>query len=286
MKTALVTGANGFIGSALTKSLEQGNFKVLKFDLDEGDIAETGFIERYKKARIDYVFHLAGKTFVPDSWEKPVEFYKTAVLGTAQVLDLCRDKRIPLTFISAYLYGIQPASCISESNKCKPNNPYAHSKYLAEELCRFYSMYYKTKVVIVRPFNVYGKNHNSVFLIPHIIKQVLECKTISVKDLKPRRDYLYLDDLISGIVKTINVKASFSIFNFGSGKSLSVEEIIEIIQKVAGTNKQVQSEKKERENEIADVVADISKAKKELNWRPKFSFKQGIAEILKEEFGE
>ena len=193
------------------------------------------------------------KTFVPDSWEKPVEFYKTAVLGTAQVLVLCRDKRIPLTFISAYLYGIQPASCISESNKCKPNNPYAHSKYLAEELCRFYSMYYKTKVVIVRPFNVYGKNHNSVFLIPHIIKQVLECKTI---------------------------------FNFGSGKSLSVEEIIEIIQKVAGTNKQVQSEKKERGNEIADVVADISKAKKELNWRPKFSFKQGIAEILKEEFGE
>lgn len=282
MKSILVTGANGFIGSALIKSLESLGFNIIRFNSSNGDISNYNFLKEYENTDIYHIFHLAAKTFVPDSWENPLEFYKTSVLGTGQILELCRHKNIPLTFVSAYLYGLPEKLPITEDATIKSNNPYAHSKYLAEELCRFYSEYYNVKVTIARPFNIFGKNQKSMFLIPFIIKQILNDNTIKVKDLYPKRDYIYLDDLINGLVKTIDNKKQFSIYNFGSGKELSVHEIIDIAQKIAGTNKEVISEKEERQNEIMNVVADISKAKRELGWEPKFSFEDGIKEIIED----
>lgn len=282
MKNILVTGSSGFIGVALVDALKNMGLNILKFDSLDGDISEYDFCQEYKNIDIHHIFHLAAKTFVPDSWENPLEFYKTSVLGTGQILELCRHKNIPLTFISAYLYGLPEKLPISEDDKIKSNNPYAHSKYLAEELCRFYSEYYNVKVTIARPFNIFGKNQKSMFLIPFIIKQVLNDDVIKVKDLYPKRDYIYLDDLINGLVKTIDNKKQFSIYNFGSGNELSVQAIIDIIQKIAGTNKEVLSEKQERLNEIMNVVADISKAKRELGWQPEFSFENGIKDIIED----
>ena len=282
MKSILVTGANGFIGSALIESLESFGFNIIKFNSSDGDISNYNFLKKYENMDIDHIFHLAAKTFVPESWENPLEFYKTSVLGTGQILELCRHKNIPLTFISAYLYGLPEKLPISEDDKVKSNNPYAHSKYLSEELCRFYSEYYNVKVTIARPFNIYGKNQKDMFLIPYIIKQVLNDDVINVKDLYPKRDYIYLDDLIDGLVKTIENKKQFSIYNFGSGSELSVQEIIDIIQKIAGTKKEIISEKQERPNEIMNVIADITKAKYELGWEPKFSFEKGIKYIIED----
>ena len=122
-----------------------------------------------------------------------------------------------------------------------------------------------------------------MFLIPYIVKQVLNNEAIKVKDLNPKRDYIYLDDLISGLIKTLYNNKQFSIYNFGSGTELSVKEVIDIIQKIAGTNKKIISEKEERRNEIMNVIADISKAKNDLDWVPEFSFEDGIKDILKGE---
>lgn len=280
MKTILVTGSSGFIGSALTNKLEILGFNVITFNTAMGDVSECNFIDIYKDIEINHIFHLAAKIFVPDSWENPMDFYKTSVLGTGNILELCREKKISLTFVSAYLYGQPDKLPISEDDTIKSNNPYAHSKYLAEELCRFYSEYYDVKVTIARPFNIYGKNQKSMFLIPYIIDQVLNNETIKVKDLKPKRDYIYLDDLIRGLIKTLNSTSNFLIYNFGSGEELSVEEIINIIQKVANTRKKIISEKVERKNEIMNVIADVSKAKNDLNWSPRFSFEDGIKEII------
>ena len=280
LKTILVTGSSGFIGSALTNKLEILGFNVITFNTAMGDVSECNFIDIYKDIEINHIFHLAAKIFVPDSWENPMDFYKTSVLGTGNILELCREKKISLTFVSAYLYGQPDKLPISEDDTIKSNNPYAHSKYLAEELCRFYSEYYDVKVTIARPFNIYGKNQKSMFLIPYIIDQVLNNETIKVKDLKPKRDYIYLDDLIRGLIKTLNSTSNFLIYNFGSGEELSVEEIINIIQKVANTRKKIISEKVERKNEIMNVIADVSKAKNDLNWSPRFSFEDGIKEII------
>lgn len=281
MKKILVTGSSGFIGESLVAHLQQKNYQILTFDSKDGDICDVDLSQKYANEEIFYVFHLAAKTFVPHSWENPLEFYKTSILGTQQVLELCRKNSIPMTFVSAYVYGIPNGTPIAEKVIPAPNNPYAHSKYLAEELCRFYAEYCSVKVTIARPFNIYGKKQKKHFLIPHILNQVLHEDEITVKDLHPKRDYIYLDDLIDGLIKTIENDKKISIYNFGSGIEYSVKEIIDIIQIVAGTNKPIVSENIERSNEISSVVADISKAKKELGWTPKYSFENGIKEILK-----
>lgn len=282
MKTILITGANGFIGTALVNNLKNLGFDIIEFNSSLGDVSEFNFIEKFKDLNIVHIFHLASKIFVPDSWKNPISFYKTSVLGTGNILELCRNKNIPLTFVSAYLYGLPEKIPIAEDDKIKANNPYAHSKYLAEELCKFYSEYYNVKVTIARPFNIYGKNQKEMFLIPHIIRQVLNEEVIKVKDLKPKRDYIYLDDLIDGLVKTLHSDKQFSIYNFGSGYELSVQEMIDEIQEVVGTKKRVISEQEERRNEVMNVIADISKAKEDLDWAPKFTFKEGIEDILKD----
>ena len=282
MKTVLVTGSSGFIGSALVNQLKLNGFNVLEFNSSIGDIVECDCFTEYTDVKINHIFHLASKTFVPDSWENPIDFYKTSVMGTGNILELCREQNIPLTFVSAYLYGEPEKLPISENDKIKSNNPYAHSKYLAEELCRFYSEYYDVNVTIARPFNIYGKKQKDMFLIPYIIDQVLNDEVIKVKDLNPKRDYIYLDDLIDGLIKTLNSTKKLSIYNFGSGTELSVNEIIKIVQNVANTNKKVISEKNERKNEIMNIIADISKAGNDLSWKPKFKFEDGIKEIIKD----
>lgn len=280
MKNVLVTGSNGFIGKKLVEFLENLEFNVLKFNSSDGDISEYDFINNYKDTTIEHIFHLASKTFIPDSWNNPLEFYKTTVIGTGNILELCRNKNISLTYLSAYVYGLTENIPISEKNFVKPNNPYSHSKYLAEELCKFYSNFYDVKVIIARPFNIYGENQKDIFLIPHIIKQVLNNEKIIVENLNPKRDYIYLDDLVNGLIKTIDIKDKFNIFNFGSGYELSVKNIIDIIQKIAKTNKEIISKNINRKNEIMSVIADITKTKKELNWKPLYSFEDGIKKIL------
>lgn len=234
----------------------------------------------FKNQDIDHVFHLAAKTFVPDSWRDPQSFYQTNVSGTVNVLDFCREKSVPLTYVSTYLYGQPEKLPISENHPIKPSNPYAHSKHLSEQLCQFYAKEFCVKTIIIRPFNVYGIGQSERYLIPYVIQQVLHNVSIKVENLSPRRDYLYLDDVVDFLVLSMMSPKWFSVYNLGSGYSLSVQEVICAVQKILGTNKKIVSEDKVRKNEISDVVADISNAKNDIGWSPRYSFSQGIQKIV------
>lgn len=280
MKHILVTGSNGFIGSALTQHLSQLGYRIYEHNLSDGDISKDGSLRFCEKLNIDHVFHLAARTFVPDSWVYPQEFIRSNVLGTGQVLEFCRKSGASLTYISAYLYGNPESLPITEETPIKPNNPYALSKSMAEQQCMFYAKQYKVPTCIIRPFNIYGIGQDSNFLIPHIIHEVLHEKTIKVKDLVPRRDYIYLDDLVEALAKTVQYKKELGIFNISSGESYNVKDIIDVIQKLAGTNKEIQSENISRKNEIMDTRADNSLAKKELTWEPYHSLEKGMKKCL------
>ncbi len=277
-KTILITGSRGFVGSNLVRKLKNlDTYELIEFDLQDGDIASHEF----EFSIIDHIIHLAGKTYVPDSWEDPYSFYRTNFLGTVNVLDLCRKHNASLTYISSYVYGQPDYLPINEEHPLKAANPYMDSKIQADAVCRFYASNYNVPTVIFRPFNIYGPGQSGNFLIPKIVQQVVSnSEEINVFSLNTKRDYIYIDDITDALIKSIDVNPDFQILNIGSGTSYSTKEIIDLCQKIAGTSKKVVSGNIERKNEILDVVADIQLANKVLKWEPVVSLEQGLANII------
>jgi nucleoside-diphosphate-sugar epimerase len=276
----LVTGSEGFIGRRLVKRLEEsGKFDLLTFDIQDGDIAVSAPV----LSGVKHVIHLAARTFIPDSWIDPSSFYRTNVQGTANILDFCHRQKASLTYISAYVYGKPEFLPISEEHPLIPNNPYMHSKVIAESLCEFFAQHYGVPVAILRPFNIMGPGQRDDFLIPHIVKQLMDpdADRIQVKDLHPKRDFLYIDDLLDAIIRSISPDSHFTVYNVGSGESFSVAEIIQTLLDITGFKKELVSEIQVRKNEITDVRADISKIHSILGWEPRISFREGLDRIVK-----
>lgn len=274
MDRILVTGASGFIGSHLVPALRTAGHSVIEGRRDHGDVADQRVWQGFPD--VEVVVHLAAKSFVPDSWKDPVAFTRTNLLGAIAALDYCRMRRARLVYLSSYMYGTPERLPIPETAPLVAWNPYALSKKLAEEACEFYANSFNVAVTILRPFNVYGPGQSEAFLIPWIVKQAVTSSEICVKDTDPKRDYLYVEDLVEAIVRSIPRREGLGIFNIGSGVSHSVAEVIETIQDVWGTRLPVQSEGQRRKNEIMDTVADASRAREVLGWTPRFSLRQGL----------
>ncbi len=279
MTKILVTGATGFIGKHLMPALIKAGYEVNGVGSISGDITKAETWSDFPKC--DYLIHLAGRSFVPLSWSDPSGFIQVNLMGTIAALDYCRKYNAKLIFLSSYLYGNPPSLPIAESCPIMVSNPYGLSKKLAEDACSFYSGSYGVPATILRPFNVYGPGQNENFLIPSIIQQVLNADKVTVKDLEPKRDYIYIDDLISAILKSLNNVNGLNIFNVGSGISYSVADLIRTVQQIKQSNLPVVSGNERRKDEIMDTIADISKAKRELGWEPKCSLEQGIKKMFK-----
>lgn len=278
MASPLVTGATGFIGRALCEALVVQGHTPQPLSSADGDISDRATLSLLPPST--EVFHLAGLTFVPESWVDPLEFHRVNVLGTANVLEYCRRSGARLTFMSGYLYGQPERLPVSEAFVPKPNNPYALSKYLAEQMCEFYASYRGVDVTVIRPFNVFGPGQAARFLVPHILNQVRERRAIVVKDLDPRRDFVYIADLVEALLRTLGRSTGYDVFNIGSGTSVSVGELIATIQSVAGTDLPIVCEGEVRSQEISDVYADIAKARRELDWIPAYSLTEGLERTL------
>lgn len=278
MSDVLVTGANGFIGSHLVKHLTSLGHLVFETTRKDGDIGKADTWNAFPRA--DVVIHLAARSFVPDSWNDISGFMKCNLAGTLEALNYCKSNNAHLIYLSSYLYGNPATLPIVEDATVSVNNPYALTKKLAEDTCRFYSESFGTKVTILRPFNVYGTGQSEQFLIPYLISQIKTKTEIHVKDLEPRRDYLYVDDLVRAIGLSIPYQQVFDVFNIGAGLSYSVQDLITIIQKHSGKDLPVFSDAERRKNEIMDTVADISKAKEKLGWHPVWDMSDGIKALL------
>jgi nucleoside-diphosphate-sugar epimerase len=279
-KAILVTGATGFIGRALVHRLRESGREVLALGSSDGDIRQRSTFERFQGASVTAVIHLAGRSFVPDSWADPAGFMETNVLGTTNALEFCRIKGAQLVYVSAYVYGVPQRLPIDEQAPAQPNNPYALSKHLAEQTCQFYAEHLSVPVTVLRPFNVYGPGQDARFLIPSIVRQALEGDEIRVRDLAPKRDFVYVDDVVDAVLKAEGRKSDWAIFNIASGTCASVGDIIQVLQSTLGTSKAVVVEGLGRRNEIPIVIGDASRARAELGWVPEVSLSQGIGRIV------
>ena len=277
MKKILITGSEGFVGKNLIRYLKNYSFQIIETKDKSFDLKLNESWKQIEKC--DYLIHLAGKSFVPKSWEEPARFIENNILLITNALEYCRVNKTKLIFLSSYLYGNCKKLPIKENAPIEATNPYALSKLLSEKLCYFYKNNFQVNNIILRVFNLYGPGQPKEYLLSKITNQVRYENLIKVDDLSPKRDYVYIDDLCSAIVKAINYKGNEHIFNIGSGKSYSVKEVIEFIQNIYGTSLNIDEKKLIRKNEILNTIADINLAKKELEWSPIYELKEGLKKI-------
>ncbi len=278
-KRIIVTGSSGFIGSHLVRELEKRKAKIIEIDLQNGfDLSIWGNVRRIKK--FDIAYHLAARTYIPDSYKRPLDFYNSNILTTLNMLELCRLYNAKIIFPSSYVYGKPKYLPIDERHPVEGFNPYAQTKIICEKICEGYSRDYNVNVIILRPSNCYGEGQKIDFLIPKIVSQA-KTKQIQLNDPNPKRDFIYVDDLVDAFIKAASYSESnFEIFNIGLGKSYSVKEIVTFIINNFPDEIKVEFLSSDRKIEIMDTVYNINKAKLKLNWTPKVGLKEGLKKTI------
>jgi nucleoside-diphosphate-sugar epimerase len=274
----LVTGADGFLGTHLVAEFRRRGVSVIAVSRKVGiDI----LVDNLPLKGVRHVFHLAGRTFVPDSWNDPSSFYLTNAHGTVRVLDQCRQNGCSVSFASTYVYGKPDYLPIDEHHPVRAWTPYTFSKIASEEACRFFSETFALPVKILRIFNIYGPGQNTRFLIPSIVEQVIDMSRtkVEVQDLSPKRDYVYVTDVVDAFLATMD-RPGFVIFNVGSGKSHSVEQVIQLVCEAAATQKIFRAVGTRRPNEVDDVVANIASLQLATGWTPRTSLRDGIRQCV------
>jgi nucleoside-diphosphate-sugar epimerase len=276
-ESILVTGASGFVGTHLVQALSERHERVVTHCGRDGDLSRT----ELNAQGIRHVYHLAGRTYVPDSWEQPRDFYQVNVLGTVNVLEFCRKSGSSMTLLSSYGYGHPTRLPTPEDHPLAASNPYGHSKILAEQTAQFYARAFQVPVTIVRAFNLYGPGQSPHFLIPTLIAQALapDQNVVTVEDDRPRRDYIFIADLID-LLTRLGGGPNTGVYNAGTGVSTSVRDVAELVIKISGTAKPILSRGHHRQDEVMDTVADIVRAWKELNWRPRVDLEEGLRRTI------
>jgi len=263
MEKVIITGGKGFLGKKLEELLKE-KYDIFVFGRPERDITKT---EDFEDLGADYIIHLAAITRGQDK----KEMFNINVQGTFNVLEFCKRTNAKLVFTSsAAVYG-NAKSPIKEDTFLNPTSPYGLTKLLGEKLCGFYNQNYNTQIVILRLFNMYGPGQHKGFVIPDIISQ-LKNEKIIIKNSLSKRDFVYVDDVAEAIKKSINV-SSFEIINIGLGKGYSIQELAKKIAK----GKRVETSFS-REGE--DIYANLSKAKKVLDWQPKINLDEGLKRMI------
>jgi UDP-glucose 4-epimerase len=297
VKTSLVTGGAGFIGSNLVDKLVEEGHKVIvidnfctgrKFNISHHkkkikiiklDILSNK-IEKYFKG-VDYVFHLAGLADIVPSIESPKKYFNSNVVGTLNVLEASKKAKVKklIYAASASCYGIPKNYPTGEKSDINPMYPYALTKWQGEELVLHWAKIYNLPSVSLRFFNAYGPRsrtsgaYGAVFGV--FLAQKLEKKPLTVVgDGNQTRDFIHVIDLANGLLKAAEHGKSGKTYNIGGGKEIKINRIAELI---GGSIISVPK----RPGEPNRSLADISKIKKDLKWRPKISIEKGVSELLK-----
>lgn len=309
MQTALVTGADGFIGSHLVEKLIDEGYKVKAFvyynsfnswgwldsfpkeklnqiEIFAGDIRDPNGVRNAVKGT-DIVFHLAALIAIPFSYHSPDSYVDTNVKGTLNILQAAKEyavKRVLVTSTSE-VYGTAQYVPIDEKHPKQGQSPYSATKIGADAIADSFYRSFNLPVTIVRPFNTYGPRQSARAVIPTIITQLLSGKTeIKLGALHPTRDLVFVKDTVNGFVEIANSpKTIGEEINIATQEEVSIldlaQHLIDTIQpkaKILSDDIRLRPEK----SEVERLLGSAEKIKSLTNWKPQYDLKHGLADTI------
>ena len=300
-KRVLVTGGAGFIGSNLVKHLIENNNSVKVLDnfssgyqsnlypfpsvhIIEGDIRDKKTIE-HAMHEVEIVFHLAASVGNKRSIDFPIVDAEINVIGTLQVLEAARKEGVSkiVTSSSAGIFGKLKTLPIKEDHPVEPDSPYGCSKLCAEKLCLSYAKLYGIEAICLRYFNVYGPNQRYDAygnVIPIFVFQMLHNKPLLIYgDGEQTRDFVYVEDVVQANIKAAESTGISGAFNIASGKSVTINHLIEIISKNVESPIKIENGP-ERPGDVRHSLADLSLAYQKIRYVPVVDLESGVAKYI------
>lgn len=311
MKNLLITGGAGFIGSHLVDSLLasdewritvvddfndfydpqikrdniRGHLENPRYHLVRADIRDRAALDKaFADQEFDCIVHLAARAGVRPSLAQPQLYTETNINGTVNLLELARINGVKQFVFgsSSSVYGINAKVPFSEEDPIRqPISPYAATKAAGELLCHTYSHLYGMRCVCLRFFTVYGPRQRPDLAIHKFARLMSQGKSIPVfGDGATRRDYTFIDDIISGVRSAIDYTASdYEVINLGESRTVELRELIALLERELDRHAEIER-LPPQPGDVPQTFADISKARRLLNYNPQTQIEDGIRKFV------
>ena len=307
-KKALITGADGFIGSHLTQRLISRGAQVKAFvmynsfntwgwidtfapsdkeavEVVSGDIRESDMLKRALKD-VDIVFHLAALIAIPYSYASPSSYIKTNIEGTLNLLQTgldCGVEKIIHTSTSE-VYGTAQYIPIDEKHPLQGQSPYSASKIGADMIAESFYRSFDLPITTVRPFNTFGPRQSARAIIPTLILQMLKGTTIRIGSLHPIRDFTYVSDTVEGFIKAAETDGiNGRVLNLGSNKGISIGELTSTLARIMEKKVTIECEEdrvRPPHSEVNQLICDNQRAQQLIGWQPMVYLEEGLSKTI------
>lgn len=282
-KRVLVTGAGGFIGTHLVEYLRARGARVIGTERKKLDVTNyVSLAKLFSAHTFDICYHLAADSLVESGQEHPYKTLKNNFLSALNVLELCRLKNVRRIIIAStvHVYG-DGNGLLLEENPPRPSRPYETSKTCVDLISQSYADTFHLPVLIPRFVNIYGPGDlNFARVIPKTIKSILRKRNPSLWGGSAVREYLYIEDAL----RAFDLLAQMSdeqieknrIYNFGSGESISVVDLMEKVIILANSKNKIERVRNGRIDEIKAQKVSWNKAKRVFGWEPRIDLNTGL----------
>ncbi|MBI3825276.1 MAG: GDP-mannose 4,6-dehydratase [Candidatus Rokubacteria bacterium] len=308
----LITGITGFVGSHLAEVALARDFEVFgssrwrsktenidhlrdRIHLIESDLRDLSSVQNLlRTAAPDYIVHLAAQSFVQASWHTPAETLNTNAISQVNLLEAIRERRAGaprfLVIGSSEEYGLvhEDELPITETNPLRPLSPYAVSKVTQDLMGYQYFKSYGLPIIRTRAFNHEGPRRGDVFVTSNFARQIAEIESgrrepvMLVGNLKARRDYTDVRDMVRGYTLLLEKGEPGEVYNLCSGRAWSIQEVLDfLLNRATVRSIEVREDPSRlRPSDVPVLIGDASRMRKATGWRPEIPFEQTLSDLL------